>query len=259
MTISAGGVPRRSGQWRRTVSWSAPMPPEVTITAWAVSSNSPAASRLEATPRGESSGARTVPRTPRAVPPSTTRWSTRWRWWKVSSPSRTACFAYRTNGSTTPVPVPHAMWNRGTELPCPPARRSPRSAQPTVGRKVMPCPASQDRFSPAAHSTYARAQRTAQESSSSVRSKAALPRQSFQARSKESLTPRRRCSGESTRKRPPKDQNACPPRLAAFSWSTRATLRPRLVSSWAATRPASPAPTTMTSASMATVPSLFRR
>ena len=58
-------------------------------------------------------------------------------------------------------------------------------------------------------------------SSSSSRSNCALPCQSCQARSKESLTPRRRCSGESTRNSPPNDQNAWPPRLAAFSWSTQ--------------------------------------
>ena len=78
----------------------------------------------------------------------------------------------------------------------------------------------------------------------------ALPRQSVQASSKESLTPIRRCSGLSTRKRPPNDQNACPPRFAAFSWSTRATFLPRLVNSCVATSPARPAPTTMTSAFM---------
>src|SRR5215207_3570417 len=61
--------------------------------------------------------------------------------------------------------------------------------------------------------------------------------------------PSLRCSGLLTKKRPPKDQNACPPRLAAFSWSTIRTRRPWSASSQAATRPARPAPTTMTSAS----------
>ena len=36
-------VPSRSGQYRRTMSWLAPMPPVVTMTACAVSSNSPTA------------------------------------------------------------------------------------------------------------------------------------------------------------------------------------------------------------------------
>ena len=53
------------------------------------------------------------------------------------------------------MPVPHATWKRGTELPCPSARRSPRPAQPTTGVRVTPRPTSQSRFSPAAHSTYA--------------------------------------------------------------------------------------------------------
>src|SRR4051812_7149257 len=86
-------------------------------------------------------------------------------------------------------------------------------------------------------------------SSSSGRSNWALPCQSAHASSNESRTRSRRCSGVSTRNSPPNDQNACPPRFAAFSWSTSATDLPRVVSSWAATRPASPCPTTIASAS----------
>ena len=59
----------------------------------------------------------------------------------------------------------------------------------------------------------------------------------------------RRCSGVSTRNRPPSDQNAWPPSEASGSWSSRITRRPALTSSAVATSPASPAPTTMTSAS----------
>src|SRR5688572_30653644 len=58
----------------------------------------------------------------------------------------------------------------------------------------------------------------------------------------------RRCSGLSTNISPPSDQNACPPKLASGSWSSRITRRPASASSAVATRPASPAPTTMTSA-----------
>src|SRR5262249_21975482 len=65
-----------------------------------------------------------------------------------------------------------------------------------------------------------------------------------------SVTPRRRCSGELTKNRPPNDQYAWPPRFAAFSCSTSATFFPALVSSWAATSPARPAPTTIASASI---------
>jgi hypothetical protein len=117
-----------------------------------------------------------------------------------------ARWAETANGSTTPVPVPHVTWKRGTELPWPSARSVPRSAQPTVGRKRSPSAVSQSRFSSAANSTYARAHRWAQESSSSSRSKPALPSQSLHASSNESRTPSRRCSGELTRNRPPNDQ-----------------------------------------------------
>src|SRR6476469_1515404 len=58
----------------------------------------------------------------------------------------------------------------------------------------------------------------------------------------------RRCSGLSTRNRPPKDQNAWPPKEASGSWSTTITWRPASASSAVATRPARPAPITMTSA-----------
>src|SRR3954447_11383844 len=61
----------------------------------------------------------------------------------------------------------------------------------------------------------------------------------------------RRCSGLSTSISPPSDQNACPPKDASGSWSRRMTLRPASASSAVATRPASPAPTTMASASIA--------
>src|SRR5690606_23792139 len=49
---------------------------------------------------------------------------------------------------------------------------------------------------------------------------------------------------------PPKLHQACPPRCRVDAWSTRATLLPAATSSAVATRPASPAPTTTTSASM---------
>src|SRR3954469_11767867 len=60
----------------------------------------------------------------------------------------------------------------------------------------------------------------------------------------------RRCSGLSTNINPPSDQNACPPKLASGSWSSRITRRPASASSAVAARPASPAPTTRTSASI---------
>src|SRR4051794_39217029 len=61
--------------------------------------------------------------------------------------------------------------------------------------------------------------------------------------------PARRCSGLSTKNSPPSDQNAWAPRLLRFSWSSTSTRLPAFASSWAATRPERPAPTTMTSGS----------
>src|SRR3954447_1802908 len=61
----------------------------------------------------------------------------------------------------------------------------------------------------------------------------------------------RRCSGLSTSISPPSDQNAWPPSEASGSWSRRMTLRPASASSAVATRPASPAPMTMASVSIA--------
>ena len=49
-SIFAGGSPSRSGHFSRTRSWLPPMPPVVTTTAWARSSNSPASSRLVSSP-----------------------------------------------------------------------------------------------------------------------------------------------------------------------------------------------------------------
>src|SRR4051812_24360647 len=60
----------------------------------------------------------------------------------------------------------------------------------------------------------------------------------------------RRCSGVSTRNSPPNDQKACPPSDASGSWSTRISRRPASTISHAATRPARPPPTTMTSVSL---------
>ncbi|GAB4007463.1 hypothetical protein GCM10029992_61280 [Glycomyces albus] len=63
--------------------------------------------------------------------------------------------------------------------------------------------------------------------------------------------PMRRCSGESTKNSPPNDQCACPPIDCSPSWSTSVTDFPSRTNSEAATSPANPAPTTMTSLSTA--------
>ena len=246
--MNDGGVPSRCGQAFRTRSWSPPMPPLDTITAWAVSSKSPVSSRLDALPRSIASGASTFPRTPVTVPPSTTRSSTRCRKASRMRPlaacARTRC----SNGSTRPGPVPQVMWKRGTEFPWPSARPSPRSAHPTTGKTRWPIPRSHERFSPAAKSTYASAQRRGHRSSS--RSNCALPIQSESARSWLSWTPIRRCSGVSTRNSPPRLQKAWPPSDCSGSWSSSTTRRPASATSAAAASPARPWPTTMTSVSM---------
>ena len=54
----------------------------------------------------------------------------------------------------------------------------------------------------------------------------ALPSQSDQASSNESWIRARRCSGESTKNRPPSDQNACPPSDASGSCSSSSTRLP---------------------------------
>ena len=59
--------------------------------------------------------------------------------------------------------------------------------------------------------------------------------------------PIRRCSGLSTKSSPPSDHHAWPPRLSRFSWSRTSTRLPARASSWVATRPARPAPTTIAS------------
>jgi hypothetical protein len=117
--MRAGGRPSRSGQLSLTRSWFPPMPPEVTITAWARSSNSPTATRELAVPRAASLGSRIWPRTPSTWPSVALSSSTRWRNRNVTSPRSTASRTRRTNGASTPGPVPHVMWNLGTELPCP--------------------------------------------------------------------------------------------------------------------------------------------
>src|SRR4051794_4574738 len=228
------------------------MPPLVTTTACARNAKSPITSRLLGAPRRAASGASRTPWTPSTAPAVVVRASTRCRKARVTRPPAACSRTRRSKGSTSPGPVPQTRWKRGTELPRPSARPDPRSAQPTTGNNRTPRARSQARFSPAANSTYARAHRCGQRSagrSPSRRSKPAVPSQSCQASAAPSRMPIRRCSGESTRKSPPNDQKAWPPRLASLSWSTRTTRRPASASSAVAARPARPAPTTIASAS----------
>ena len=115
-------MPSRSGQLRRTSSWLAPMPPEVTNTTGASSENSPAAVRELGSPRRTGLASSTSPRTPLTAPPESTSSSTLWRKRSSTSPREAASRTRRTNGSSTPGPVPQVRWKRGTELPWPVAR-----------------------------------------------------------------------------------------------------------------------------------------
>ena len=207
-----GGVPKSLGARRQIASCADAAgddPPRQART-----SNSPTTSRFSRR-AGASSGASIPPRTPTTAPSSTTSSSTRCRNLRVTKPAASPARTFAAKGATTPGPVPHVMWNRGTELPCPTAMPWPRSAQPTTGKNRRPFSRSHARFSPAANSRYASAHRRPHVSSS--RSKPALPDQSSRASSSESCTPSRRCSGVSTRNSPPNDHHACPPRFASGS------------------------------------------
>src|SRR3954467_6356214 len=243
-----GAGPSRAGQFRRTISWLPPMPPAVTTTACAVIAKSPISVRELASPRATPLPSSTAPRTPVTAPSVTSSSDTRCRKRSSTRPASTAARTRRAHGSTTPGRVPQTMWKRGTELPGPVAVYPPRSAQPTTGKKPMPCSLSQARFSPAANCRYASAHSRGQWSD--ARSKPAVPNQSCRASSRESCTRSRRCSGESMRNRPPKLHQAWPPRDASGSCSRRMTRLPASASSAVATRPASPAPTTTTSVSL---------
>ncbi len=118
-SIFSGGVPSRSGHWARTRSWLPPMPPEVTITAWALSSKAPATSRLLAVPRSAALGSSTSPVTVSSAPAVRESPVTRWRKRSWTSPLATPSRTLRSKGATTPGPVPQVMWKRGTELPWP--------------------------------------------------------------------------------------------------------------------------------------------
>ncbi len=121
LIIRSGAGPRLAGQFCRTSSWLAPMPPEVTRTTGACSSNWPVSVRELWWPRGAELGSSTAPRTPSTAPLVTVSSSTRCRKRNCTRPSDTAARTRRANGATTLGPVPQVTWKRGTELPCPSA------------------------------------------------------------------------------------------------------------------------------------------
>src|SRR5580704_7522240 len=92
--MRSGARPSVDGQDERTSLWLAPIPPEVTITACAPSSNSPTGVRELGCPRATELGSSTVPATPATAPPLEVMESTRCRNFSVTrprvTPSRTA-------------------------------------------------------------------------------------------------------------------------------------------------------------------------
>ena len=99
------------------------MPPEVTITAWAVSSKSPAASRFDSPARAATAlgaSTRAAHAGDRAAGDDQLVHAVAEA--QLDQPFATASRTRRSNGSTTPGPVPQVMWKRGTELPWPSAR-----------------------------------------------------------------------------------------------------------------------------------------
>ena len=121
--LASAALPSRAGQFARTRSWlraDAAGGDDHRLGRGGRSRRRP--SREVGAPRATSAGSSISPRTPvdgaaRAVTSSSTRCRNRSGHLTVPDGSRTR----RTNGSSTPGPVPQMMWNRGTELPCPPA------------------------------------------------------------------------------------------------------------------------------------------
>src|SRR6185437_2319905 len=132
-------------------------------------------------------------------------------------------------------------WKRGTELPSP---KLPRSAQLTTGKNFTPISRSHAPTSSRARVTYCSAQRRGHTSSGS---NSAIRSQSSSARRSLSGILVRRCSGESTMNMPPKASRASPPISWGLQRSSKSTVCPLRSSSSVLTRPASPAPTTITS------------
>ena len=85
-SMRSGGSPSRLGQLCRTSSTLPPMPPEVTITACALSTNSPTTPRELGAPRSTEVGSSMSPRTPSTTPALLVSSLTRWRKHSVTSP-----------------------------------------------------------------------------------------------------------------------------------------------------------------------------
>ena len=233
----------------RTSSWSPPIPPEVTTTAWADSSNSPSGVTVRRDParrrvrrehRPAHAGDGTVGAHEVVDPVPEPRLDPSGRHVRPHAPlERRDDAGTRAPGDVEPR---HRVAGPGGGVPAAlgPAddREQPQALlvqpRPLLARREVDV-----RLRPAPRPVVLRA----------VEPGRALPSPAS-ASSAESLMPIRRCSGESTRNSPPNDHQACPPRSASPSWSSSSTRRPASAASAAATSPARPAPTTTTSASM---------
>ena len=118
-SICVGAGAEALGPAARTSSWLPPIPPELTITAPAASSNSPTTSRELDRPRAQSSGARIAPVTPSTAPSVTVEPVDAVAEAQLDEPVALRLADAATNGSIRPGPVPQVTWKRGTELPGP--------------------------------------------------------------------------------------------------------------------------------------------
>ncbi len=182
-----------------------------------------------------------VTRQPTARPSSTISPVTRERRRRSSAERRGWDSIAPHTACTSALPVPHVKWKRGTELPSP---KLPRSAQLTTGKNFTPSWRNQPPTSSRARVTYCSAQRRGQVSSGS---NSAIRSQSSSASASVSGMRERRCSGESTMNMPPNASRASPPISCGSQRSSSSTVCPLRNSSSVLTRPASPAPTTITS------------
>ena len=238
-----------AGQALRTRSWSPPMPPLVTITAWPRSSKSPTSSRLVGRPRSGAVG-RQGPALDAGHGPAVDHQAVDAVPEPQRDPARSAtCSRTRfSNGSTTPGPVPQVRWNRGTELPCP------------LGPAVAALGPADDREDPVAHAAQPRPLLAGREVDVrlgpgarpavllAVELRAAHP--VLQRELVGVLDAHPALLGAVDEEQPAEaTRTPARPRLCSPSWSSSSTDRPASATSAAATSPASPAPTTMTSAS----------
>jgi hypothetical protein len=104
--VAGGGPSRASGQFFRTRSKFAPIPPEARMTTSASIRKSPVTSRELSAPRATELSARIDPATAVTRPPEISSPSTRWRNPKLIRPASSCARTLWTKGASTPGPVP---------------------------------------------------------------------------------------------------------------------------------------------------------